>query len=88
MQITQKLRHPGVASLAVLVAMLLVSVGSWGVQHVQHGHFTWGEFLAPLHVFSLLGVLGSVLGAWLAKSPLSEAHARDTVKTPSESKAH
>ena len=68
----KRLRHPGMASLAILVATLLVSVSSWGVQHVQHGHSTWGEFLAPVHVFSLLGVLGSVCAAWLSKSPLRE----------------
>ncbi len=71
-KITQKLRYPGVASLVVLVSMLVVSVGSWGVQHTGHSHVTWSRFLEPAHVFSLLGVLGSVLLAWIAKSPLKE----------------
>ncbi len=70
--ITEKVRNPGGGSFVVFAAMLLVSVGSWGVEHTAHGHLMWSTFLRPEHVFSVLGVLGSVLGAWLSKSPLKE----------------
>lgn len=69
----RKLYNPGVPSIAVFFSTLLVSISSWGVQHQGHDHiFTWLELLSPEHFFSLLGVIGSVLGAWLAKSPLKE----------------
>ena len=68
----RKLYNPGVPSIAVLFSTLFVSIGSWGVQHVGHGHFTWLGLLSPEHIFSLLAVIGSVLGAWLSKSPLKD----------------
>ena len=70
--ITKNMRNPGATSLAVFAAMLLVAIGSWGVGHTGHGHEKWSELLSPGHVFSLLGVIGSVLVAWLSKSPLKE----------------
>ena len=70
--ITQKVHHPGFNSIAVFFAMLLVSAGSWGVEHSGHDHVTWTELLQPEHLFSFLGVIGGVLGAWLSKSPLKE----------------
>ncbi len=70
--ITKNLRSPGATSLAVFSAMFLVAVGSWGVEHTGHGDEGWSQLLSPGHVFSLLGVIGSVLGAWLSKSPLKE----------------
>ena len=69
---TENARHPGAASIVKFVSMLLVSVAAWGLEHAGHGHVTWGEMLAPPHVFSLLGVLGSVVVAGLSKSPLKE----------------
>lgn len=69
----RKLSNPGVPSIVVFLSTLFVAIGSWGVQHQEHGHiFEWLELLQPEHFFSLLGMLGSVLGAWLAKSPLKE----------------
>ena len=70
--ITKGMRSPGATSLAVFAAMILVSLGSWGVEHTGHGDRAWIELLSPEHIFSLLGVVGSVFGAWLSKSPLKE----------------
>ena len=68
-QITEKVRNPGIGSIAILAAMLSASLGSWGVAHTGHGHAGWSDLLNPEHIFSLMGILGSVLGAWLSKSP-------------------
>ncbi len=69
-RITENVRNPGPASFAIFTSMLLVSVGAWGVEHAVHGDVMWREMLTPQHVFSFIGVVGSVLGAWLSKSPL------------------
>lgn len=70
-----KIRHtihnPGVASLVVFASMILVAIGAWGLDHTGHGHDVWSEMAQPEHVFGLIGVIGSVLGSWLSKSPLS-----------------
>lgn len=67
----QTIHNPGVASLVVFASMLLVALGAWGLEHTEHGHDLWSEMLRPQHVFSLIGIIGSVLGSWLSKSPLS-----------------
>ena len=71
-RITEKVRNPGKASFAIFASMLFVSVGSWGVEHAGHGHEAWIAMFTPQHIFSFVGVIGSVLGAWLSKSPLKE----------------
>jgi len=66
-----KLRNPGWFSFATLAGTLLVAVSSWGIEHSMHGHGeAWTQMLDPQHVFSLLAVIGSVLVAWLSKSPV------------------
>lgn len=62
--------NPGPASFAVLGAMLMCALGAWGIEHVGHEHFEWVDFLSPKHVFSFLAAMGSVLGAWLSRSPI------------------
>jgi len=47
-----------------LIASYLVAISSWGMQHYYHGHVEWSELLEPHHIFSLLGVIGSVYGGW------------------------
>ena len=64
------LQNPGGASIAILLAMLMVSIGAWGTEHVSHGATEWAELLTPEHIFSVIGSIGSVVGAWLSKSPL------------------
>ena len=71
-RIIKKGHNPGVASYAIFLSMLLVSTASWGLEHTGHGHFAWSDMFAPRHVFSFLGVIGSVLGAWLSRSPLKK----------------
>ena len=71
-RITENVRHAGAASVVNLVSMLVVSAASWASEHAEHGHETWGAMLTPQHVLSLLGVLGSVVVAWLSKSPVKE----------------
>ncbi len=70
----EKLQNPGGGSIAILLSMLMVSLGAWGVEHVSHGDTTWSELLDPDHIFSVLGSIGSsvvpVVGAWLSRSPL------------------
>jgi len=53
------------ASIAVLLASLLIAVGSWG-----SGFGNWQQLREVSNVFSLLGVVGSVVLAWLGKSPI------------------
>lgn len=66
---TAERQSRGRLGLAVLATMFLVALASWGAEHAAHGHGDgWWELLDVTHLFSLLGVLGSVLGAWLAKS--------------------
>jgi len=52
-------------SIAVLFASLLIAVGSWG-----SGFGNWQDLKEISNVFSLLGVVGSVVLAWLGKSPI------------------
>ena len=69
---TNKVRNPGAASWILLAAMLAIAISSWGLQHTGHDHETWTEILTPRHVFSFLGAVGSVVAAWVSKSPLKE----------------
>ncbi len=64
------LQNPGGASIAILLSMLMVSIGAWGTEHVSHGDIQWPDLLSPEHIFSVIGSIGSVVGAWLSKSPL------------------
>ncbi len=52
-----------------LLAALAVSVSGWGYEHIQHGDAMWGDLRDPVHVFSLIGVIGGVLVAWLTPRP-------------------
>ena len=56
-----------IGSVLTLVAMFLTGISAWGAEHAEHGHGS--SALDMAHALSLLGVIGSVLGAWLAKSP-------------------
>ena len=47
-----------------LATLLFVGIGSWGLTHVDHGHVEWSTFGDPLHVFGLLGIVGSILAGW------------------------
>ena len=49
-----------------LVLALVAAFASWGVTHMEHGHEGWKELIEPQHIFSLVGVLASVWGAWRA----------------------
>ena len=55
---------------AVLAALLLIALSSWGAEHLDDGHALVGESLEEglQHAFSLMGVLGAVLLAWLSNS--------------------
>ncbi len=59
------IRNPGGASVAILVSMLMVSLGAWGTEHSVHGDIDWGKPPSLDHVFSLMGSVGAVIGAWL-----------------------
>ena len=52
-------------SIVVLVASLLIAIGSWG-----SGFSNWQQLREVPNVFSLLGVIGSVVLAWLGRSPI------------------
>ncbi len=52
-------------SIVVLLASLLIAIGSWG-----SGFSNWQQLREVSNVFSLLGVVGSVVLAWLGKSPI------------------
>ncbi len=47
---------------------LVVAASSFVGNHLAHGH-PLAEMFEPLHLSLFVGVLGSVAGAWLAKSP-------------------
>ena len=70
----EKLQNPDGGSIAILLSMLMVSLGAWGIEHVNHGDTTWCALLSPEHIFSVLANIDSavvpVVGAWLSKSPL------------------
>ena len=71
LKLQQNIHNPGVASLAIFASMILIAIGAWGVEHTGHGHDLWSEMLTPRHFFTLMGIIGSVLGSWLSKSPLT-----------------
>ncbi len=52
-------------SIAVLLASILIAIGSWG-----SGFNNWDQLKEISNVFSLLGVIGSVVIAWRGKSPI------------------
>jgi len=47
-----------------LLLAMVAAFASWGVTHLEHGHVAWKELIEPQHIFSLVGVLASVYGAW------------------------
>ena len=47
-----------------LFVAILAAIVSWGLTHTGHGHIDWRELIAPVHFFSLLGVIASVWGGW------------------------
>lgn len=49
-----------------LTLAILTALGSWGMQHTGHGHTDWLHLLDPRHIFSLVGVVGSVWGGWFS----------------------
>jgi predicted alpha/beta hydrolase len=53
-------------SIAVLIASLLIAIGSWG-----SGFSNWQQLKEISNVFSLLGVIGSVVLAWMGRSPIT-----------------
>lgn len=53
------------SSLLVLAASLFVALGGWGI-----GLNNWSQLCEVSNVFSLLGVIGGVVLAWLGKSPV------------------
>ena len=50
----------------VLVASLLVGLGTWGTDHALAG---WAEMFQSSHIFSLMGVLGAVLVGYFGGRP-------------------
>ena len=70
MRIRSHVNNPGLGSFAVLGATLMTALGAWGAEHVGHGDVEWMRLLNPEHFFSFLGAMGSVLVAWLARSPI------------------
>lgn len=52
-------------SIMVLIASLLVAIASWG-----SGFNNWAELKAIGNIFSLVGVIGGVVLAWLGQSPI------------------
>ena len=67
--ITSRTKNPGVGSWAVLAATVLVAMGSWSVGHVTK-EMAFSDLVTPFNLLSFAGALGSVLGAWMADSPL------------------
>ena len=55
-------------SALLLFLMLLIAVVSWTTEHGSHGHVAWARLLEPVHLGSLLGVIGSVCGARLTSA--------------------
>ena len=53
-------------SYLLLFASLLMAVGGWGSSFQS-----WSEAAHPSHFFSLLGVVGGVILAWIGKSPIT-----------------
>lgn len=51
----------------VLVAALFIALAAWG-----EGFESWKQLLEVRNVFALIGSIGSVVLAWLGKSPVKE----------------
>ena len=43
---------------------IFAGIVSWGITHTEHAHVEWAVLMDPQHIFSLLGVVASVLGGW------------------------
>lgn len=52
-------------SILILIGSLLIALSSWG-----SGFTSWKEAFQVGHVFNLLGIVGSVVLAWLGRSPI------------------
>ena len=52
-------------SILILIGSLLIALSSWG-----SGFASWKEAFQVGHVFNLLGIAGSIVLAWLGKSPI------------------
>lgn len=52
-------------SYAVLLASLFIGIGAWGTNHTN-----WHEVATPQSAFELIGLFGSILLAWIGKSPI------------------
>ena len=62
-----------VKSILMLIAMMITGLCASAAEHLAEKHS-----LTDLeHVISLLGVFGSVLGAWLTTNPFSASQKKD-----------
>jgi len=62
-----RIGYPGLTSIGLLLASLLVAGSEWGtLAELQ----AWGDLLTPTTMFSFLKSLGPVLVAWLSKAPV------------------
>jgi hypothetical protein len=61
----------------ILVASLLVALGSWGATFSS-----WAEVVRVSNVFGLLGIIGGVVLAWFGTSPLSGGSNAKSKKVP------
>lgn len=62
-------------SYVILVASLMIAVGSWGANHDN-----WSDLTQVSHVFELVGIIGAVLLAWLGKSPIPNTKKNGSIR--------
>ena len=54
------------ASIILLIASIIAGIGGWMITLVD-----WASATTPVSIGGLLMIVGSVLAAWLGKSPLN-----------------
>ena len=52
----------------LFLGALLVAIGPWGFENVG----VWSDLIMPGKMFSLLGIVGGVILAWLGQSPVKK----------------
>lgn len=62
-----KVTYPGLFSIGLLLAALVVAGSEWGTLAELKA---WGDIFEPTNFFSFMKSLGPVLVAWLSKAPV------------------
>lgn len=62
----------------MFAALLLTALGSWAL--TLDANVTWAQLLTVQNTFSLMGVLGAVIGAWVSGQAKPPATVPDKIE--------